>query len=74
MFPDERFDEIGNLFDAIKEKNVGRDQWKINGLAVLLTCLEEECEEFDGTDLGIPLLCKTRALEAAYHLGKGDSR
>jgi hypothetical protein len=69
MFPDERFDEIGQLFDASADRGAGADQWKLNGLAMLLTCLAST-KQFDGQDIGTPILANMRALQAAYWLGQ----
>jgi hypothetical protein len=69
MFPDERFDEIGQLFDASADRGADGDQWKLSGLAMLLDCLEDT-DEFTEQDIGIPILAKLRALQAAYWLGR----
>ncbi len=77
MFPDERFDEIGALFDAGMEVESGEDQWKLNGLAMLVTCLEDRIgddPDIDDTTLGVPIMVKMQALQAAYYLGEQASR
>jgi len=74
MFPDERFDEIGQLFDSGSGLDIGEDQWRLNGLAVLLGCLENyDGEGPDPVDIESPLICKIRALEAAYQLGRDSA-
>lgn len=72
MFPDERFDEIGRLFDEPLDADFGAgdDQWKLFGLAVLLGCLEDTQGHPDVDALGPPVLCKLQALEVAYRLGQ----
>ena len=72
MFPDERFDEIGKLFDnELNEQRETPDQWRLTGLNVLLHCLRKHSDHpnFSGTNLEIPLLSTLQALEAAYWLG-----
>jgi hypothetical protein len=72
MLPGEKFDEIGRLFDSASDRGAGDDQWKLNALAVLLTCLEDS--ENPGEDIGVPLIAKIRALQAAYWLGHGGCK
>jgi len=75
MFPDERFNEIDQLFNEAFDKGAGKDQWKLNGLAMLLTCLEGGEEPEDTlTTLDVPIICKQQALQAAYWLGKNSRK
>ena len=70
-FSDKRVDEIGKLFDESSDLSADKDQVILNGLALLLNCLENAADDPDviGTSLGCPFLCKIQALQAAYHIG-----
>lgn len=72
MFPDERFEEIGKLFDESMGVGAGADQWKLDGLAVLLYCLEDMPDVNAGYN--VPLIAAVQALQAAYHLGASRKR
>jgi len=72
MFPEDGGEEVVLLFDTAFDYSAGKDQKKLNGLAMLLTCLEDGTESDFGENnqLSIPLLCKMQALQAAYKLGR----
>ena len=66
-------DEIIKLFDSSFDCSAENNQVKLNGLAMLLNCLENYDEDEDGdSSLHSSLLCKMQALQAAYILGKNS--
>ncbi len=72
MLQEQDIDKVCTLFDD-EDFSLGDNQRIINGLALLLTGLEKHIEE-DTCILGVPLLCKMKALSAAYHLGQTSQK
>ena len=62
-------EEIVQLFDSGWNVDAKGDQIRLNGLAMLLTILEENEVAEENSSLAVPLLCKMQALSAAYQLG-----
>jgi hypothetical protein len=66
-----KMEVIRTLFDCGFETHSDDRCWTLNGLVVLLQCLESLPD--DGSTLTVPTLCRMQAMQAAYNLGLRDA-